>query len=56
MVILYDYKYSSSWRFLILYSGSLFSLEIDTDIIFQTDFYQLLVSVYKVNNVAPSKG
>ena len=41
---------------LILYTESLFSLEIGTETMFQTDLYQLLLSVYKVNNVAPSKG
>ena len=41
---------------LILYTESLFSLEIGTETMFQTDLYQSLLSVYKVNNVAPSKG
>ena len=41
---------------LILYTESLFSLEIGTETMFQTDLYQSLLSVYKVNNVAPAKG
>ena len=43
---------------LSLYSELLF-LEIDGQKLFsmfQTDVYQLLVSVYKVHSVAPSKG
>ena len=40
---------------LILYTESLFSLEIGTEPMFQTDFYQSSLSEYKVNNVAPSK-
>ena len=57
MVIFHDYKYSISWRFLIdPLHRSLFSLEIGTETMFQTDLYQSSLSVYKVNNVAPSKG
>ena len=41
---------------LILYTDTLFSLEIGTEIMFQTDLYQSSLSMYKVNNVAPSKG
>ena len=44
---------------LILYTESLFSLETDTETMFQTDHYQLSLSVYKVNNfnnVSSSKG
>ena len=41
---------------LIIYTQSLFSLEIGTETMFQTDLYQSSLSVYKVNNVAPSKG
>ena len=54
MVIFHDYKYSISWRFLIDLLP-LFSLEIGTENMFQTDLYQSSFSVYKVNNVAPSK-
>ena len=57
MVIFHDYKYSISWSFwLVLYTESLFSLEIGTETMFQTDLYQSSLSVYKVNNVAPAKG
>ena len=57
MVIFHDYKYSSLEDFwLILYTESLFSLEIGSETMFQADLYQLSLSVYKVNNVAPSKG
>ena len=57
MVIFHDHKYSSLEDFwLILYTESLFSLEIGTETMFQTDLYQSSLSVYKVNNVAPSKG
>ena len=52
MVIFHDYKYSISF----LYTESLFSLEIGTETMFQTDLYQSSLSVYKVNNVPPSKG
>ena len=41
---------------LIIYIESLFSLEIGTETMFQTDLYQSSLSVYKVNNVAASKG
>ena len=41
---------------LLLYTESLFSLEIGTETMFQIDLYQSSLSVYKVNNVAPSKG
>ena len=40
---------------LILYTESLFSLEIGIETMFQTDLYQSSLSVYKVNNVALSK-
>ena len=56
MVIFHDYKYSIEDFWLILYTESLFSLTIGTETIFQTDIYQSSLSVYKVNNVAPSKG
>ena len=39
-----------------MFQESLFSLEIGTETMFQTDLYQSSLSVYKVNNVAPSKG
>ena len=42
--------------FWLIYTESLFSLEIGTETMFQTDLYQSSLSVYKVNNVAPSKG
>ena len=41
---------------LILYIESLFSPEIGTETVFQTDLFQSSLSVYKVNNVASSKG
>ena len=41
---------------LIIYTESLFSLEIGTETMFPTDLYQSSLSVYKGNNVAPSKG
>ena len=41
---------------LILYTESLFSLEIGSETMFQTDLNQSSLSVYKVNNVALSKG
>ena len=41
---------------LILYTEPPFSLEIITETMFQTDLYQSSLSVYKVNNVALSKG
>ena len=62
MVIFHDYKsYAINTQslediWLILYTESLFSLEIGTETMFQTDPYHSSLSVYKVNNVAPSKG
>ena len=57
MVIFHDYNIPSLEDFwLILYTESLFSLEIGTETLFQTDLYQSSLSVYKVNNVSPSKG
>ena len=57
MVIFHDYKYPSLEDFwLILYTESLFNLEIGTETMFQTDLYLSSLSVYNVNNVAPSKG
>ena len=41
---------------LILYTESLFSLEIGTETMFQTDLYQSSLSVYKVNNVQRPMG
>ena len=42
----------------ILYSELLLVLKLIQKLVsmFQTDVYQLLVSMYKVHNVAPSKG
>ena len=57
MVIFHDYNTPSLedvW--LILYIESLFSLEIGTETMFQTDLYQSSLSVYKVNSVTPSEG
>ena len=58
MVILHDYINTPSLEDfrLVLYTEFVFSLEISTETIFQTDLYQSSLSVYKVNNVAPSKG